>query len=50
MTQFMLPSHGTGPSTMPGETYFGFTVVPIADHACWIYCYGWNPERSYNFV
>ena len=46
MTQFMLPSHGTGPSTMPGETYFGFTVVPISDTACWIYCYGWNPERD----
>ena len=46
MTQFMLPSHGTGPSTMPGETYFGFTVVPIGDTACWIYCYGWNPERD----
>jgi nitrite reductase/ring-hydroxylating ferredoxin subunit len=46
MTQFMLPSHGTGPSTMPGETYFGFTVVPITDIACWIYCYAWNPERD----
>lgn len=46
MTQFMLPSHGTGPSTMPGETYFGFTVVPITDEACWIYCYAWNPERD----
>jgi len=46
MTQFMLPSHGTGPSTMPGETYFGFTVAPITDHACWIYCYAWNPERE----
>ena len=46
MTQFMLPSHGTGPSTMPGETYFGFTVVPITDTACWIYVYAWNPERE----
>jgi phthalate 4,5-dioxygenase oxygenase subunit len=46
MTQFMLPSHGTGPSTLPGETYFGFTVVPVTDHACWIYCYAWNPERD----
>jgi hypothetical protein len=46
MTQFMLPAHGTGPSTLPGETYFGFTIVPITDTACWIYCYGWNPERD----
>jgi len=46
MTQFMLPSHGTGPSTLPGETYYGFTVVPITDHKSWIYCYGWNPDRE----
>lgn len=46
ITQFMLPSHGTGPSTMPGETYYGFTVVPITDTASWIYCYAWNPERD----
>lgn len=46
MTQFMLPSHGTGPSTMPGETYFGFTAVPITDESCWIYTYAWNPDRA----
>jgi nitrite reductase/ring-hydroxylating ferredoxin subunit len=46
MTQFMLPSHGTGPSTLPGETYFGFTTVPITDRASWIYAYAWNPERA----
>jgi phthalate 4,5-dioxygenase oxygenase subunit len=45
MTQYMLPSHGTGPSTMPGETYFGFTVVPIHDEASWVFTYAWNPER-----
>ena len=45
ITQFTLPSHGTGPSTFPGETYFGFTMVPITDESCWMYCYGWNPER-----
>ncbi len=45
MTQFMLPSHGTGPSAMPGETYFGFTIVPITDEAAWVFTYGWNPER-----
>ena len=45
MTQFMLPSHGTGPSTLPGETYLGFTIVPITDQACWVYTYAWNPER-----
>jgi hypothetical protein len=41
----MLPSHGTGPSTLPGETYFGYTLVPIDDTRHWIYTYGWNPER-----
>ena len=46
MTQFLLPSHGTGPSTLPGETYLGFTIVPITDEACWIYTYAWNPERE----
>ena len=46
MTQYMLPSHGTGPSAMPGETYFGFTVVPIHDEACWMFTYAWNPERE----
>jgi nitrite reductase/ring-hydroxylating ferredoxin subunit len=46
MTQFMLPSHGTGPSTLPGETYFGFTAVPITDEASWLYVYAWNPERD----
>ncbi len=45
ITQFMLPSHGTGPSTLPGETYLGFTIVPITDDACWIFTYAWNPER-----
>ncbi len=45
ITQFTLPSHGTGPSTFPGETYFGFTLVPITDESCWMYCYGWNPDR-----
>ena len=46
MTQFMLPSHGTGPATVPGETYYGFTLVPIHDFSCWMYCYAWNPERD----
>ncbi|MBU2533048.1 MAG: Rieske 2Fe-2S domain-containing protein, partial [Alphaproteobacteria bacterium] len=45
ITQYMLPAHGTGPSTLPGETYFGFTLAPIDDENCWVYCYGWNPER-----
>lgn len=45
MTQYMLPAHGTAPSTFPGETYHGFTVVPIHDTACWVYCYSWNPDR-----
>ena len=45
-TQFMLPAHGTGPAALPGETYFGFTVVPIIDQACWIFVYAWNTERD----
>lgn len=45
MTQYLLPSHGTGPSTLPGETYFGFTITPIDDTACWVFTYAWNPER-----
>lgn len=45
ITQFMLPSHGTGPSTLPGETYLGFTIVPISDKACWMFTYAWNPVR-----
>jgi len=45
ITQYTLPAHGTGPSTFPGETYFGFTLVPITDESCWMYCYGWNPDR-----
>ncbi len=46
LTQFMLPSHGTGPATVPGETYYGFTLVPTTDTGCWMYCYAWNPERD----
>ncbi len=45
MTQYTLPANGTGPSTMPGETYFGFTLVPVTDTSCWMYVYAWNPER-----
>ncbi len=46
MTQFMLPAHGTGPATVPGETYYGMTLVPTTDEGCWMYCYAWNPERD----
>ena len=46
ITQYMVPAHGTGPSTMPGETYFGYTLVPITNEACWMYTYAWNPERE----
>ena len=45
ITQYLLPAHGTGPSTLPGETYFGYTLVPIDDHSHWMYTYGWNPDR-----
>ena len=44
--QIMLPAHGSGLSALPGETYFGFTVVPINNRACWMYTYAWNPERN----
>jgi phthalate 4,5-dioxygenase oxygenase subunit len=43
--QFALPAHSTTPSTLPGETHFGYTWVPIDDENCWIYTYAWNPER-----
>jgi phthalate 4,5-dioxygenase len=45
ITQFMLPSHSLTPAAMPGETYFGYSWVPITDVSCWIYVYGWHPER-----
>ncbi|MBL8381685.1 MAG: Rieske 2Fe-2S domain-containing protein, partial [Burkholderiales bacterium] len=44
ITQFMLPSHSVTPSSMPGETYYGYTWVPIDDQSCWIYVYAWHPE------
>ncbi|MEH6545141.1 MAG: Rieske 2Fe-2S domain-containing protein [Sneathiella sp.] len=46
ITQYLIPSHGTGPSAMPGETYFGFTVVPMTDEAAWVFTYAWNPEHT----
>ena len=45
--QFALPAHSTTPSTLPGETYFGYTWVPIDDFNCWIYTYAWNPDRPF---
>jgi hypothetical protein len=44
-TQFMLPAHSITPSAMPGETYYGYTWVPVDDESCWIYVYAWHPER-----
>ena len=46
ITQFMLPAHSITPSSMPGETYYGYTWVPIDEHSCWIYVYAWNPEHD----
>ena len=43
--QFMLPCHATTPSTLPGETHFGYSFVPIDDVSCWVYTYAWNPDR-----
>ncbi len=45
ITQFMPPSHSVTPSAMPGETYYGYTWVPIDDGSSWIYVYAWNPDR-----
>jgi nitrite reductase/ring-hydroxylating ferredoxin subunit len=45
ITQFMLPTHSITPSAMPGEVYYGYTWVPVDDESCWIYIYGWHPER-----
>ncbi|MEM7407700.1 MAG: Rieske 2Fe-2S domain-containing protein [Pseudomonadota bacterium] len=45
ITQYLVPAHGTGPSTLPGETYFGYTLVPIDDYSHWMFTYAWNPER-----
>jgi phenylpropionate dioxygenase-like ring-hydroxylating dioxygenase large terminal subunit len=48
--QFMLPNHATTRSPQPGETYYGYTFVPIQDDSCWIYTYAWNPERPLDDV
>jgi len=45
ITQFMLPTHSITPSAMPGEIYYGYTWVPVDDVSCWIYIYGWHPDR-----
>lgn len=46
ITQFMLPTHSITPSAMPGEIYYGYTWVPVDDGSCWIYVYGWHPDRA----
>ena len=46
ITQFMLPSHSITPSAMPGEIYYGYSWAPVDDESCWIYVYGWHPERD----
>ena len=45
VAQFMLPTHSITPSAMPGEIYYGYTWVPVDDESCWIYVYGWHPDR-----
>src|SRR5262245_44830720 len=45
ITQFMLPSHSITPSSMPGETYYGYSWVPVDDESCWIYIYAWHPDH-----
>ena len=46
ITQFMLPTHSITPSAMPGEIYYGYTWGPVDDESCWIYVYGWHPDRA----
>ena len=46
ITQFMMPAHSITPSSMPGETYYGYTWVPIDDASCWIYVYAWHPDHA----
>jgi phthalate 4,5-dioxygenase oxygenase subunit len=46
ITQFMLPSHSITPSSMPGETYYGYTWVPVDDESVWIYVYAWHPDHA----
>src|SRR5258708_27509761 len=48
--QLMVPNRATTPSTQPGETYYGYTFVPIQDDACWMYTYAWNPERPLDAI
>jgi phenylpropionate dioxygenase-like ring-hydroxylating dioxygenase large terminal subunit len=45
ISQFMLPAHAITPSAMPGETFYGYTWVPIDDQSCWIYVYAWHPDH-----
>lgn len=45
ITQFMLPSHSITPSSMPGESYYGYTWVPVDDTSVWIYVYAWHPDQ-----
>ncbi len=45
ITQFMMPNHSMAPNSFPGDNHVGNTWVPVDDHACWIYCYAYNPDR-----
>lgn len=45
MTQFLMPNHSMAPNSFPGDNHSGNTWVPVDDHACWIFCYAYNPDR-----
>jgi hypothetical protein len=45
IAQFLMPVHAYAPSSLPGESIFGQTFVPVTDTNCWIYTYAWNGER-----
>ena len=45
MTQFLMPNHSLTPGNFPDDTALANTWMPIDDHACWIFCYAWHPQR-----
>ena len=45
ITQFMMPNHSMAPNAFAGEIQQGNTWVPIDDQSCWIFCYGYHPDR-----
>ena len=46
MTQFLMPNHSLTPGSLPEDTSFANTWVPIDEVSCWIFCYAWHPNRA----